>query len=92
MSSWRGFATGGLCLLVLGLSALSAPAEMHVGVREFVPQDAGSANTAAGMRDMLFNDLAAQILEAAAKRRCDVSMIDISPRGEAACQTEKRLQ
>jgi len=36
--------------------------------------------------------LSTQILEAAAKRRCDIAMIDISDRGEEARRTEKRLQ
>lgn len=92
MSSFRPFPAGGLWILFLGLFALSAHAEMRVGVKEFVPRDANSANSAAGVRDMLFNDLAAQVLEAAAKRRCDISMIDISQRTEEARQTEKRLQ
>jgi len=83
---------GGLWLLSLGLLAVPAQAEIRVGVKEFVPRDAGSPNAAAGMRDMLFNDLATQMLEAANKRRCDISMIDIGKRAEEARQTEKRLQ
>jgi hypothetical protein len=92
MSSFRRFSAGGLWPMFLSVLAVSAHAELRVGVKEFVPRDAGSANTAAGIRDMLFNDLATQILDAAAKRRCDISMIDIRERVEEARQTEKRLQ
>ena len=82
MSRFGRLSADRLWLLLLGLSAVPAHAEIRVGVKEFVPRDAGSANTAAGMRDMLFNDLATQMLEAANKRRCDVSMIDISQQAE----------
>jgi len=92
MSRFGRLSAGGLWLTSLGLLAVPAHAEIRVGVKDFVPRDAGSANTAAGIHDMLFNDLAAQILEAAAKRRCDISMIDISERSEEARRTEQRLQ
>ena len=92
MPSFRWFTAGSLWLISLGLLTVSAHAEIRVGVKEFVPGDAGSANTAAAIHDMLFNDLASQIVEAAAKRRCDISMIDISERSEEARQTEKGLQ
>ncbi len=78
--------------MCLGLLAVSAHAETRVGIKEFIPRDAGSSNTAAGVHDMLFNDLATRILDAAGKRRCDISMIDISERTEEARQTEKHLQ
>lgn len=85
-------AAAGLAAVLLTLAAQPAYAEMRVGVREFVPADTASGNAAAGLHDMLFSDLAALILEAAGKRRCEIVILGVSDKMEEGRQLEKQLQ
>jgi hypothetical protein len=85
-------AAAGLAAVLLTHAAQPAYAEMRVGVREFVPADTASGNAAAGLHDMLFSDLAALILEAAGKQRCEIVILGVSDKMEEGRQLEKHLQ